>query len=82
MICRKCAPFKMQIATQLYSLTNVLVCTGPDCCLFSFFMQDSINALVLDLDYPALRKNKNIEVFLNRCKQFVKIQSRIVVAVT
>uniref|UniRef100_A0A667Z8M1 Rho-associated protein kinase 2 n=1 Tax=Myripristis murdjan TaxID=586833 RepID=A0A667Z8M1_9TELE len=27
---------------------------------------DSINALVLDLDYPALRKNKNIETFLNR----------------
>ncbi|XP_061824424.1 rho-associated protein kinase 2 isoform X1 [Nerophis lumbriciformis] len=27
---------------------------------------DSINALVLDLDYPALRKNKNIENFLNR----------------
>lgn len=35
-----------------------------------FFLpvQDSINALVLDLDYPALRKNKNIETFLNRCK--------------
>lgn len=45
-------------------------------------MQDSINGLVLDLDYPALRKNKNIEVFLNRCKQFVKIQLRIVVVVT
>uniref|UniRef100_A0A8C8JKS0 non-specific serine/threonine protein kinase n=1 Tax=Oncorhynchus tshawytscha TaxID=74940 RepID=A0A8C8JKS0_ONCTS len=27
---------------------------------------DSINAFVLDLDYPALRKNKNIETFLNR----------------
>uniref|UniRef100_A0A7N6FLT9 Rho-associated protein kinase n=1 Tax=Anabas testudineus TaxID=64144 RepID=A0A7N6FLT9_ANATE len=27
---------------------------------------DSMNALVLDLDYPALRKNKNIETFLNR----------------
>ncbi|XP_066554385.1 rho-associated protein kinase 2 isoform X3 [Amia ocellicauda] len=27
---------------------------------------DSINALVLDLDYPALRKNKNVETFLNR----------------
>lgn len=30
--------------------------------------QDSMNALVLDLDFPALRKNKNIETFLNRCK--------------
>ncbi|XP_035599043.1 rho-associated protein kinase 2 isoform X1 [Oncorhynchus keta] len=27
---------------------------------------DSINAFVLDLDYPALRKNKNVETFLNR----------------
>lgn len=34
------------------------------------YVQDSINALVLDLDYPALRKNKNIEVFLNRCEWF------------
>lgn len=31
--------------------------------------QDSMNALVLDLDFPALRKNKNIETFLNRCKR-------------
>ncbi|KAI4893397.1 hypothetical protein NFI96_027446, partial [Prochilodus magdalenae] len=29
-------------------------------------LQDSMNALVLDLDFPALRKNKNIETFLNR----------------
>lgn len=27
-----------------------------------------MNALVLDLDFPALRKNKNIETFLNRCE--------------
>ncbi|XP_049337123.1 rho-associated protein kinase 2 isoform X2 [Astyanax mexicanus] len=27
---------------------------------------DAVNALVLDLDFPALRKNKNIETFLNR----------------
>lgn len=33
--------------------------------------QDSINALVLDLDYPALRKNKNIETFLIRCEYFL-----------
>lgn len=31
-------------------------------------LKDSMNALVLDLDYPALRKNKNIETFLIRCK--------------
>uniref|UniRef100_A0A673CSM9 non-specific serine/threonine protein kinase n=1 Tax=Sphaeramia orbicularis TaxID=375764 RepID=A0A673CSM9_9TELE len=29
---------------------------------------DSINALAHDLNYPALRKNKNIDAFLNRCK--------------
>ncbi|KAM4625308.1 rho-associated protein kinase 2 isoform 2-T2 [Polymixia lowei] len=32
---------------------------------------DSINALVLDLDYPALRKNKNIETFLNRYERVI-----------
>uniref|UniRef100_A0A8B9JKT0 Rho-associated protein kinase 2 n=1 Tax=Astyanax mexicanus TaxID=7994 RepID=A0A8B9JKT0_ASTMX len=34
--------------------------------VFCFFFQDAVNALVLDLDFPALRKNKNIETFLNR----------------
>uniref|UniRef100_A0A8C1JYX0 Rho-associated protein kinase 2 n=1 Tax=Cyprinus carpio TaxID=7962 RepID=A0A8C1JYX0_CYPCA len=34
--------------------------------VFVFVFQDSMNALVLDLDFPALRKNKNIETFLNR----------------
>uniref|UniRef100_A0A8C7YLY5 Rho-associated protein kinase 2 n=1 Tax=Oryzias sinensis TaxID=183150 RepID=A0A8C7YLY5_9TELE len=33
---------------------------------------DSLNALVLDLDYPALRKNKNIETFLNRYEKVVE----------
>ncbi|XP_061751724.1 rho-associated protein kinase 2 isoform X3 [Nerophis ophidion] len=33
---------------------------------------DSINALVLDLDYPALRKNKNIENFLNRYEAVIR----------
>ncbi|XP_045067302.1 rho-associated protein kinase 2 [Coregonus clupeaformis] len=36
---------------------------------------DSMNALVLDLDYPALRKNKNIDAFLNRYeKAMVKMR--------
>ncbi|XP_015207067.1 rho-associated protein kinase 2 isoform X3 [Lepisosteus oculatus] len=36
---------------------------------------DSMNALVLDLDFPALRKNKNIETFLNRYEKVTgKIQ--------
>ena len=33
-----------------------------------FVKQDGLNSLVLDLDFPALRKNKNIDNFLNRCK--------------
>uniref|UniRef100_A0AAR2J4Z7 Rho-associated protein kinase 2 n=1 Tax=Pygocentrus nattereri TaxID=42514 RepID=A0AAR2J4Z7_PYGNA len=36
--------------------------------------QDAMNALVLDLDFPALRKNKNIETFLNR---YEKVMSHI-----
>lgn len=35
---------------------------------FSLSLQDSISALAHDLNYPALRKNKNIDAFLNRCK--------------
>ncbi|XP_036431089.1 rho-associated protein kinase 2 isoform X1 [Colossoma macropomum] len=35
---------------------------------------DAMNALVLDLDFPALRKNKNIENFLNR---YEKVMSHI-----
>uniref|UniRef100_A0A8C0HI02 non-specific serine/threonine protein kinase n=1 Tax=Chelonoidis abingdonii TaxID=106734 RepID=A0A8C0HI02_CHEAB len=30
------------------------------------FVQDGLDALVYDLDFPALRKNKNIDNFLNR----------------
>lgn len=40
--------------------------------LFLFGIQDSVNALVLDLDYPALRKNKNIDTFLNRCESVIE----------
>ncbi|XP_072263628.1 rho-associated protein kinase 2 isoform X2 [Pyxicephalus adspersus] len=32
---------------------------------------DGLNSLVLDLDYPALRKNKNIDNFLNRYEKVV-----------
>nr|XP_029532943.1 LOW QUALITY PROTEIN: rho-associated protein kinase 2-like [Oncorhynchus nerka] len=36
---------------------------------------ESMNALALDLDYPALRKNKNIDAFLNRYeKSMVKMR--------
>ncbi|XP_063170652.1 rho-associated protein kinase 2 [Candoia aspera] len=33
---------------------------------------DGLNSLVLDLDYPALRKNKNIDNFLNRYERIVE----------
>uniref|UniRef100_H2YZD5 non-specific serine/threonine protein kinase n=1 Tax=Ciona savignyi TaxID=51511 RepID=H2YZD5_CIOSA len=33
---------------------------------------DSITALVTDLDVPGLKKNKNVESFLNRCEYFVQ----------
>ncbi|KFV50712.1 Rho-associated protein kinase 2, partial [Tyto alba] len=35
-------------------------------------LQDGLNSLVLDLDYPALRKNKNIDNFLNRYEKIVE----------
>ncbi|KAL6055677.1 hypothetical protein STEG23_034239, partial [Scotinomys teguina] len=36
------------------------------------FISDGLNSLVLDLDFPALRKNKNIDNFLNRYEKIVK----------
>ncbi|XP_013921648.1 PREDICTED: rho-associated protein kinase 2-like [Thamnophis sirtalis] len=33
---------------------------------------DGLKSLVLDLDYPALRKNKNIDNFLNRYEKIVR----------
>uniref|UniRef100_A0A8C5QQ47 Rho-associated protein kinase 2 n=1 Tax=Leptobrachium leishanense TaxID=445787 RepID=A0A8C5QQ47_9ANUR len=46
---------------------------SPPCSksLFSFILQDGLNSLVLDLDFPALRKNKNIDNFLNRYAKIV-----------
>uniref|UniRef100_A0A8C5EQ47 non-specific serine/threonine protein kinase n=1 Tax=Gouania willdenowi TaxID=441366 RepID=A0A8C5EQ47_GOUWI len=38
--------------------------------VFSVF-QDSMNALAHDLNYPAMRKNKNVEAFLNRYEKAV-----------
>uniref|UniRef100_K7FUU5 Rho-associated protein kinase n=1 Tax=Pelodiscus sinensis TaxID=13735 RepID=K7FUU5_PELSI len=35
-------------------------------------LQDGLNSLVLDLDFPALRKNKNIDNFLNRYEKIVE----------
>uniref|UniRef100_A0AAQ4Q1Z3 Rho-associated protein kinase 2 n=1 Tax=Gasterosteus aculeatus aculeatus TaxID=481459 RepID=A0AAQ4Q1Z3_GASAC len=44
----------------------------PRCAINLESLLDSINALVLDLDYPALRKNKNIETFLIRYEAVIK----------
>ncbi len=32
------------------------------------FLQDSLQALCCDCSFPAIRRNKNVENFLNRCK--------------
>lgn len=32
---------------------------------------DTVQALITDCDYPALKKIKNIEVYMNRCKYSV-----------
>uniref|UniRef100_A0A670Z7N1 non-specific serine/threonine protein kinase n=1 Tax=Pseudonaja textilis TaxID=8673 RepID=A0A670Z7N1_PSETE len=45
-----------QPALQVHSLTST----------------DGLKSLVLDLDYPALRKNKNIDNFLNRYEKIVQ----------
>uniref|UniRef100_A0A8C4NWL2 Rho-associated protein kinase 2 n=1 Tax=Dicentrarchus labrax TaxID=13489 RepID=A0A8C4NWL2_DICLA len=57
--------FSLQCDINLLCSTQTLL--RKDCCSSS----DSINALVLDLDYPALRKNKNIETFLNRYEKVI-----------
>ncbi|XP_057678976.1 rho-associated protein kinase 2-like isoform X5 [Corythoichthys intestinalis] len=44
---------------------------NPESVLNLETLLDSINALAHDLNYPALRKNKNIETFLNRYEKAV-----------
>uniref|UniRef100_M4AGT5 non-specific serine/threonine protein kinase n=1 Tax=Xiphophorus maculatus TaxID=8083 RepID=M4AGT5_XIPMA len=39
--------------------------------ILHFLLIDSMNALALDLNYPVLRKNKNIEAFLDRYEKLV-----------
>ncbi|XP_054652801.1 rho-associated protein kinase 2 isoform X2 [Dunckerocampus dactyliophorus] len=53
-----------RMETRLKKLEDMM--RNPKSALNLESLLDSINALVLDLDYPALRKNKNIETFLNR----------------
>ncbi|XP_063298224.1 rho-associated protein kinase 2 isoform X1 [Pelobates fuscus] len=40
-------------------------------------LMDGLNSLVLDLDFPALRKNKNIDNFLNRYEKIVSEVRRL-----
>jgi len=42
-------------------ITDLLYC-------LVFNVQDSIQALVEDCNFPAVKKSKNIESFLTRCK--------------
>ncbi|RVE56971.1 hypothetical protein OJAV_G00211560 [Oryzias javanicus] len=53
-----------RMETRLKKLEDML--RDPKSALNLESLLDSLNALVLDLDYPALRKNKNIETFLIR----------------
>lgn len=34
---------------------------------------DTLQALYTDCDHPAIKKLKNVEVYLNRCKYFILI---------
>ena len=36
---------------------------------------DAVQALVSDCDHPAIRKIKNIDAFVNRCKSFCRLSS-------
>ncbi|XP_078796653.1 rho-associated protein kinase 2 isoform X3 [Oryzias latipes] len=59
-----------RMETRLKRLEDML--RDPRSALNLESLLDSLNALVLDLDYPALRKNKNIETFLNRYEKVVE----------
>ncbi|KAJ8390230.1 hypothetical protein AAFF_G00109690 [Aldrovandia affinis] len=53
-----------RLETRLKKLESMI--KDPRSAMNMESLLDSISALVLDLDYPVLRKNKNIEAFLNR----------------
>ncbi|KAM6968837.1 rho-associated protein kinase 2 isoform 2-T2 [Tautogolabrus adspersus] len=59
-----------RMETRLKKLEDMI--RDPKCAINLESLLDSINALVLDLDYPALRKNKNIETFLNRYEAVIR----------
>ncbi|XP_013999399.1 rho-associated protein kinase 2 isoform X2 [Salmo salar] len=62
-----------RLDTRLKKLESLI--RDPKSALNLEILLDSMNALALDLDYPALRKNKNIDAFLNRYeKAMVKMR--------
>nr|XP_046147107.1 rho-associated protein kinase 2-like isoform X3 [Oncorhynchus gorbuscha] len=62
-----------RLDTRLKKLESLI--RDPKSALNLESLLDSMNALALDLDYPALRKNKNIDAFLSRYeKAMVKMR--------
>uniref|UniRef100_A0A8C5UBZ7 non-specific serine/threonine protein kinase n=1 Tax=Malurus cyaneus samueli TaxID=2593467 RepID=A0A8C5UBZ7_9PASS len=63
----------LKFRSRLVSMKNVwLVFECPEREGRESSIKDGLNSLVLDLDYPALRKNKNIDNFLNRYEKIVE----------
>ncbi|XP_030627012.1 rho-associated protein kinase 2 [Chanos chanos] len=60
---------EMRMETRLKKLETLI--RDPRSAINLESLLDSINALALDLNYPALRKNKNIDAFLSRYEKAV-----------
>ncbi|XP_041832603.1 rho-associated protein kinase 2-like [Melanotaenia boesemani] len=58
-----------RLESRLKKLESLM--RNPQSALNFETLLDSMNALAHDLNYPALRKNKNIEAFLNRYEKLV-----------
>ncbi|KAI3364237.1 hypothetical protein L3Q82_011039 [Scortum barcoo] len=58
-----------RLESRLKKLESLM--RSPQSALNLETLLDSVNALAQDLNYPALRKNKNIEAFLNRYEKAV-----------
>uniref|UniRef100_A0AAX7VG94 Rho-associated protein kinase 1 n=1 Tax=Astatotilapia calliptera TaxID=8154 RepID=A0AAX7VG94_ASTCA len=65
-----CAVTAMLFKTFFFFLNFLLILLSCMVTLLLFF-QDGLDALVYDLDFPALRKNKSIDNFLNRYKETI-----------
>lgn len=63
---RHCVCFLLVVC----DVSGVVDTVALSVCLITLLLspQDGLDALVYDLDFPALRKNKSIDNFLNRCK--------------